>query len=403
MLPADCQFLVVPDPGDRRVGSGSATINALGVLGRDRDWWEHHRVLLIHSGGDSRRLPQYSPVGKLFGVLPSRTSPRATTTVFDETMALSAPWAERISNGLLVAAGDVVLKFDAQLVKWNRPGVTGVAMRLDAATGSHHGVYVVGEGEQVYTFLQKPTAAEVKAAGGMLADGRVAVDIGLLRFDPELTSSLASLANFGELPTLDLYDQVTRGLTGQWKSDTSAGPFWSELTRIIRSPEKPVAFHCAVVDGEFIHAGTTKSFRSLAAGTGGVLDSVIDGGYKIGHDAVILECDLRGSVVAGRGSILHGLTALAGCIDIPENTVVHQLPVETPNGSGWVIRAYGVEDDPKHALANATWFNRPIMETLSDSDSTLIKYGRQNLSGPSGTLRCSPQLLLTKPGSVRDG
>ena len=148
--------------GDRRVGSGGATINALGVLGKDREWWNSHRALLVHSGGDSRRLPQYSPVGKLFGVLPSRTQPNGTTTVFDETMTLSAAWAEQIPNGLLVASGDVVLRFDANRVKWDRPGVTGVAMRLDVETGSHHGVYVVGRNEQVYTFLQKPTAAEVK-------------------------------------------------------------------------------------------------------------------------------------------------------------------------------------------------------------------------------------------------
>ena len=98
-------------------------------------------------------------------------------------MTLSAAWAELVPNGLLVASGDVILRFDAGSVRWNRPGVTGVAMRLDLETGSHHGVYVVGEGEQVYTFLQKPTAMEVKAAGGLLDDGRVAVDIGLLRFD----------------------------------------------------------------------------------------------------------------------------------------------------------------------------------------------------------------------------
>ena len=130
-MPEETQFLVVPDPGDRRVGSGSATINALGVLGKEQEWWEEHRALLVHSGGDSRRLPQYSPVGKLFGVLPSRSSPRTTTTVFDETMTLSASWAERIPNGLLVASGDVVLKFDARQITWNRPGVTGVAMKLD--------------------------------------------------------------------------------------------------------------------------------------------------------------------------------------------------------------------------------------------------------------------------------
>ena len=113
MLPEETEFLVVPDPDDRRVGSGGATINALGVLGKDKEWWRDHRALLIHSGGDSRGLPQYSPVGKLFGVLPSRTQPRGTTTVFDETMTLSAAWAEGVSSGLLVASGDVVLRFDA--------------------------------------------------------------------------------------------------------------------------------------------------------------------------------------------------------------------------------------------------------------------------------------------------
>jgi hypothetical protein len=138
MVPSETQFLVVPDPADRRVGSGGATIKTLGVLGKDREWWNLHRALLVHSGGDSRSLPQFSPGGKMLGVLPSRTRPRGTTTVFDETMTLSAAWAERVPNGLLVAAGDVVWRFDAKLVQWDRPGVTGVTMRLEVETGSHH-------------------------------------------------------------------------------------------------------------------------------------------------------------------------------------------------------------------------------------------------------------------------
>jgi fucokinase len=362
-LPPETEFLVVPDPGDRRVGSGGATINALGVLGKGREWWREHRALLIHSGGDSRRLPQYTPGGKLFGVLPSRTQARATTTVFDETMALSRYWAERIPSGLLVASGDVVLRFDASLLQLGRPGVTGIAMRLDPETGSHHGVYVVGAGDQVYTFLQKPSAAEIKAAGGMLPDGRVAVDIGLLRFDADLTAALTELAGFKTLPAVDLYDQITRGLTGQWQPEPDAGIFWRELARILRGPEQPVPFHCGVVDGEFVHAGTTRSFRTIASVSGGILDSVIAGESRIGHEAVILECDLTGPVIASRGAILHGLTALSGPIEAPEDTVVHQLPVEA-SGGGWVIRAYGVEDDPKQSLQTATWFNRPLQETL---------------------------------------
>ncbi len=364
LLPRETKFLVVPDPGGQRVGSGGATINALGILGKDHAWWSGHRALLVHSGGDSRRLPQYSPGGKLFGILPSRSQPRATTTVFDETMSLSSAWAERTRSGLLVASGDVVLRFDANQVQWDRAGVTGVAMRLDMEQAVHHGVYAVGAGDQVYTFLQKPSPAEVKAAGGLLEDGRVAVDIGLLRFDANLTAALTELAGLKSLPAVDLYDQMTRMLTGQWRPELGAGLFWRELERILRGSEQSVEFHCSVVDGEFIHAGTTRSFRALAAGSGGILDSIVARECKAGHEAVVLECDLEGPVYASRGAILHGLTGLTGSIEVPEDTVVHQLPVDGECGTGCVIRAYGVEDDPKQQFENATWFNRPMAETL---------------------------------------
>jgi fucokinase len=225
-------------------------------------------------------------------------------------------------------------------------------------------VYVVGEGDRVYTFLQKPALQEMKAAGGVFDDGRVAVDIGLLRFDADLTDALTTLAGYKDLPAVDLYDQITRGLTGQWTPEKNAGAFWWELARMLRSTGRLAAFHCAVVEGEFIHAGTTRSFRSLASVSGGVLDSVIGEGSKVGHEAVILECDVDVPVFASRGAILHGLTGLSGAVEVPEDTVVHQLPVELPEGRGWVTRAYGVEDDSKQPFANATWFNRPILETF---------------------------------------
>jgi fucokinase len=115
-----------------------------------------------------------------------------------------------------------------------------------------------------------------------------------------------------------------------------------------------------------------------------LLDSVIGAECTLGHEAVILECDLAGPVCAGRGAILHGLTGIGGLVEVPEDTVVHQLPVSGLAGrrpvvgwpvtgspamrrpviDGWVIRAYGTEDDPKQPLDRATWFNRPILETL---------------------------------------
>jgi fucokinase len=82
---------------------------------------------------------------------------------------------------------------------------------------------------------------------------------------------------------------------------------------------------------------------------------------------VVIECHLETHVRAASGSVLHGLDGITGAVDIPEDTVIHQLPVELPDGRrGVVIRVYGVEDDAKMSVAGgrATWFGRPILEEL---------------------------------------
>ena len=123
-VPAGAAYLVVPDIDDERIGSGGATLNALRRLAEDvlltsgadtlEAWWATQRVLMIHSGGDSRRLPQFSLSGKLFSMLPVKTPWGDTSTVFDEMLALSSAWAAKLPAGLVVASGDVLLTFDAR-------------------------------------------------------------------------------------------------------------------------------------------------------------------------------------------------------------------------------------------------------------------------------------------------
>ena len=410
-LPAGVPFLAVPDPEGARLGSGGATLNALRALApgfRDsalptlHEWWEGQRVLIVHSGGEARRLPQYSLSGKLFSVLPVKTAWGETSTVFDELLALSTLWVERLPAGLLVTSGDVILTFDATALNWARPGVCGVAMRQPVSVASRHGVYVIGDAGRVYSFLQKPTAAQIRDAGGMLPDDRAALDIGLLRFDAKSAAALCELAGLptdkgqrsaaqvtaaeGHLPFLDLYQHITQGLTGQWvpKADSSA------LERRLAELLERQQFWCDLVDGDFVHIGTTKLFRQIMTGeagflpyaeapkqlnvtslhgvqsTGVIIDSVFNGGGEIKGGAVAIECDLSVPVQASPGSILHGLVGISAPVEVPEDTVAHQVPVALPEGRrGVVIRVYGVSDDPKTNAADATWFGRPLLDALA--------------------------------------
>lgn len=62
---------MLPDPDGKRVGSGGATFNVMAWLagqegGSSKKIFKNKRILVIHSGGDSKRIPQYSVCGKLF-------------------------------------------------------------------------------------------------------------------------------------------------------------------------------------------------------------------------------------------------------------------------------------------------------------------------------------------------
>jgi fucokinase len=412
-LPAAVPFLVVPDPEGARLGSGGATLNALRALqaagfrdssaGRLQEWWEGQRVLIVHSGGEARRLPQYSLKGKLFTVLPVKTAWGETSTAFDELLAFSTLWVERLRAGLLVTSGDVILTFDATPLNWDRPGVCGVAMPLPVNVASRHGVYVIGEAGRVYCFLQKPTSTQISDAGGMLSGERAALDIGLLRFDARVAAALCEVAglppvnghrNSGEttrtaqenLPFLDLYEHVTMALTGQWTPTAEAPAVLHRLAGFLQGQP----FWCDLVEGDFVHIGTTKLFRQLMTGetdflpyaegqgrpeatslpglhsAGVIIDSVFNGGGEIGLGAVVIECDLSVPVELARGSILHGVVDVASPVKVPEDTVVHQVPVAAPGGArGVVMRVFGVSDDPKANVPAATWFGRPLLEVLA--------------------------------------
>ncbi len=426
-IPAGVTYQVVPDFADQRIGSGGATLNALGswsaqalfksdsrVLGDLTEWWRAQRVLMLHAGGDSRRLPQYSLSGKLFSAVPVTTPWGEASTVFDEMMALSTAWVERLASGLVVGSGDVILTFDAAEVDWNRPGVSGVAMLQPAVNGTQHGVYVTNEQGRIYAFLQKPSLAELSASGGLLPNEQVALDTGLLRFAPETAAALTELAGVtqkdgamtpapgiidgspdrnGKPVAIDLYEHVTMALTGQW----TPGPDDAPALHAVAAALKDTPFWCSVVSGDFTHIGTTALFRELMTGAGAlresyavqqhlgtmrqsatlqtgvrsagvVIDSVLSGGADLGAGSVVIECHLEGHVSAASGSVLHGLDGIAGALEIPSDTVIHQLPVGLPSGKrGVVIRAYGVEDDAKMPAARgrATWFGRPLLDEVA--------------------------------------
>ena len=117
LLPSKTRFLILADPNGQRIGSGGATLRALAKLDSPSGSVSvgalaDQRVLIIHSGGDSRRLPHCSAIGKLFARIPHTLPDNRASTLFDEFLISLSGLAFELSAGVLIASGDVLLTFD---------------------------------------------------------------------------------------------------------------------------------------------------------------------------------------------------------------------------------------------------------------------------------------------------
>ena len=130
-LPSQTKVLILPDPDGKRVGSGGATLNVLRAVAEAEESGDFSgkKILVIHSGGDSKRVPQYSALGKLFSPVPHQLPDGRTATLFDEFMAEMSGVAGRIREGMVLLSGDVLLLFNSLQIDFPGRGAAAVSFK----------------------------------------------------------------------------------------------------------------------------------------------------------------------------------------------------------------------------------------------------------------------------------
>ena len=91
-LPKRTHYAVITDRNGERIGSGGATFSVMKYVAEQEKTrcdeegspFQNKRILCIHSGGDSKRVPQYSACGKLFSPVPRMLPDDRRSTLFDE-------------------------------------------------------------------------------------------------------------------------------------------------------------------------------------------------------------------------------------------------------------------------------------------------------------------------------
>ena len=192
-LPVHTKFAVIPDRDGKRVGSGGATLSVLRYLHAQEGNFKGLRVLVIHSGGDSKRVPQYSALGKLFSPVPHELPDGRLSTLFDEFLICMSSVASRIREGMLLLSGDVLLLFNPLQIDYNGSGAAAISFKEHVETGKNHGVFLNGADGSVRRFLHKQTVETLRSVGAVNESDCVDIDTGAVIFSTEMMDSLYRL------------------------------------------------------------------------------------------------------------------------------------------------------------------------------------------------------------------
>lgn len=255
------EYFCTSDPIGAKLGSGGGTTWLLEAChqewGKDQafsEWLSQEKRILLHAGGQSRRLPGYAPSGKVLTPIPVFRWGRGQR-INQNLLSLQLPLYEKIMNatpdGLhtLIASGDVYIRA-GKLQQIPDADVVCYGLWVDPSLAKNHGVFVSSRQtpDKLDFMLQKPS---VERLGELLHTHLFLMDIGIWLLSDRAVELLMkrSFSVDGKRINYDLYSQFGCCLG---EHPTLQDKELAELSVAI----------LPLQDGEFYHYGTSREMIS---------------------------------------------------------------------------------------------------------------------------------------------
>ena len=391
---AHADSFVCHDPLDSRLGSGGGTAHALyqawqaGESGEGfEDWIRGDFKTVVHGGGQSRRLPAYAAVGKLFIPIPAfrwTRGQRLDQCLLDLQLDFLHRVQAAASNAsrCLIASGDVLLRSAPELPPLPEADVVLLGLWARPEDARRFGVLFCDRErpEQLEFFLQKPSTDRIRS---LAADKVFLLDVGIWLLSARAAACL--LRKCG-------WDAATESFASGRPADYDLYGSWAlHLGREPVQPDPEVsALSVAVVPlpaGEFYHFGTSREMIDSAYQ---LQTKVVDqtrlgamGAQPHPHQFIqnaLFSCPLRqeenhtlwveNSRIPATWSlacehILTGVPPNDWTLCLEPGVCMDFVPL---GEAGWTLRAYGMDDPFRgDCLAPETlWFGRPLAEWFRD-------------------------------------
>jgi galactokinase/mevalonate kinase-like predicted kinase len=382
------------DPGGVKLGSGGGLVALMDAARRQGgeglswdDWLGRSRKMAVLGGGQSRRLPAYAAVGKLFMPIPVfrwSVGQHLGQSLLDLQQQEFGKLLEAAPAGteLMVASGDVLLRMEGNLPHLPAADVVCLGIGLKPEKACNFGVFFCRRdgSSGLEFFLQKPSAEKIRE---LCLEHTAYADTGVWLFSRRALRML--LARCG-------WDEETRRFPGGWPAAYELyarfGPCLG--ARPVETDPEIAQLSCAVVPlpaAEFYHFGTSRQMiESMAAIQNLQFDRLLSGtsmgkphpeqfvqnakmefplGRDSNHTLWVENAHVPASWSLTHSHVLTGLPANDWNLRLPPGTCLDWVPV---SGGRSVVRVYGI-DDPFQGPLNhpaTLWMGRPVLSWFEE-------------------------------------
>lgn len=413
-LPLGINYHVFSDPPGSKIGNGGSTMLSLerldDIYGKKLSAF---RVILIHAGGFSQRLPSASALGKIFTALPLGVP---LYQMLELKLAMYVDFPLHMKPGVLVTCADDIelYSIEDKRIQFDKPGFTALAHPSPLSIGTTHGVFVLEEQQRSQNadleygsclhFLHKPSIKQMYDSGAVCkrnahrllseeefvyTDSTYYIDhasamalLDLLREVGPLECEIDAYGDFLQALGPKATVAYTNNTANVAKQESSLVKIRQKIYHRLRGTPLNVIL---LNNSKFYHVGTTTEYlyhltqdpllrSELGLSSSAfsvcpsqshtesltvccVMHSVLDATCSVSAGSVVEYSRLEAGVTVGRGSILSGCWVGIGQ-SVPDGVFVHSLCVKHQSKSSFVTVAFGIDDDVKKSVTAPAYLEK---------------------------------------------
>lgn len=398
-LPDNC-FLTA-DPPQTPLGSGGGTSHLLHEAWKEsgspesfEEWTSSNMRILVHGGGQSKRLPSYAATGKLFIPIPAfrwALGQRVDQSLLD----IQLPLLERIAataptnSHCMVVSGDVLLRSEGALPKLPDADVILFGLWAQPEQARSFGVMFCDREnpQRLLSFLQKPPPEKTRK---LAEDYMFMIDIGVWLLSDRAVSMLMKRCGWDRAQQMFAGSQAHNyDMYGEWGLHLGENPhrFDDEISSLsVAAVPLP--------EGEFYHYGCSRDIidstyqlqnlvkdqtklgvmRGRMYASNFVQNSRFDAELResVNHTIWIENSHVPESWVLSDSNVITGAPENNWKLTLPAGACIDFVPLDS---NRYAIRNYHIDDTFKGAIEDddaiwmgahaSDWFRRRDIDVSS--------------------------------------